>query len=711
MRAYRLCLLLLTGCIALSTDTFAQLPSTDPSIALEQPAYFSAPDGSPVTLPPGSYTVELTNESALRLVEQAGSASHIVGASVIRHEELLANSAAALILTNDDTLHLVLLQPDGSALDAVGSLTGIGSRAPAQLGSANAPTPLTQPQMQQGLQASGEMARMAGTAPAPLLTAPLAGHSVAAWVESLSWQPGQGTPAPVSYQLCIAEAGTACARPGQTSTTSVVISNLAPAMRTYRLTGPMLQPLLSYGQQKNLTWTVGACVPSPVTGTLSGRLTGSSAPLTCTYARPRPLTWKLQLAAPVLNAPRWPLVNDRPQLSIQAQVEGAHHYLFCLVDPPAGVQDPRTICANASRDPAVHQANASVSGIQGAAIVNIGTSLETIGWEWTRRAFPFPGRAVEVPVIGVNTGIDTGLFKWSVGACLSEQHPCSWSSPVQVNILPVIDRVPIQPVWETPSHARLDWPGITTAGVTHYRVCLSTTGSTFPLAYINITYKLVYFPGMLHDLCNDRGEVPPGQLPAYQKELPPEVSSFCPPGGCRMPQPVATYVVGAGLPRYVLDLKDHPELAAFHGQTLALAVAPCSGSDRNCLWDLAFSEMQIPMISREPSPVILGVSLSAFSLNWQAWSGNTYYVPCVREANATCETGNLLSRPRMDTPRVGSLQDHPHTCTLSGPSLSGIKTVQVAGCNDAWGCRWSSPQQQSFSSIRLPPGQSTLTCR
>ena len=216
---------------------------------------------------------------------------------------------------------------------------------------------------------------------------------------------------------------------------------------------------------------------------------------------------------------------------------------------------------------------------------------------------------------------------------------------------------------------------------------------------------------MLRDLCSDGGEVPPGQQPVYQRELPPEVGSFCPPGGCRMPQPVATYVAGAGLPKYILELKDHPELAAFHGQSLALAVAACSGSNRNCLWDYAFSEIHIPAISGQPSGMTLGVSPASFSLNWQAWWGNTYYLPCIREASATCETGNLLSQPRMDTPRAGSLQDHPHTCSLSGPSLSGIKTVQVAGCNDAWGCRWSPPQQQSFSAIRLPASQSALMCR
>jgi hypothetical protein len=709
MQAYRFCLFIIVGCCAASTGSSAQEPPTAPRIHLEKEAYFTGPDGSALTLPPGSYDVETTNDSTLRLLEQGGGPALIVGATSMRHEEPLSDLTAALILTDEDTLHLVLLHPNGGALDAVGSLTGVQSRAPLTRPS-NALTPLTQPQVQQGIQASGEMARMAGTPSAPLLTTPLVGHSVAAWSESVSWQPGTGTPAPLSYQLCIAEAGTPCVRPGQASTTSVVIPNLPPTTRTYRITGPMLQPLLAYGQQKKLTWTVGACGPSPVIGTSGKLLSGATPQSFCTYARPRPLTWTLQLTAPILNPPQWPLVNDRPQLSIQGPVEGAHHYLFCLVSGALTSANTRANCTPDSRETALHQTGASTDGVNGTQIVNTGTSLSTSGWEWKHTASSLPG-ALGAPVSVGGLGIFSNVLGWSVGACFDVQHPCSWSAPINVNMLPIIGHELIVPTQESPSRFRLEWPGVASAGVTHYRVCLATMGSALPLGYSSLTYKLVWLPGMLHDLCSDSGEIQPGQQPVYQRELPPEVRSLCPPGGCRMPQPVATYVAGAGLPRYVLELKDHPELAAVHGQTLALAVATCSVSNRNCLWHIAYSEMYVPTLSKEPSPVGLGVSPSSLSLTWQAWHGNTYYIPCVRDANATCETGNLLSQPRMDRPGVGSLQDHPHTCSLSGPSLSGVKTVQVAGCNDAWGCRWSSPQQQSFSSIRLPPGQSVLRCR
>ena len=652
MKAYRLCLLAIVGCFAASSGSSAQEQPPAPRIVLEHIAHFVTPDGTALTIPPGSYAVERTNGSALRLLEQGGAPVLIVGAASIGHEEQLSDSTAALILTDEDTVHLVLLHPDGTALDAVGSLTGVQSRAPSSVGPGTSPTALTQNQIQQGMQAFGEMARMAGMPPAPLLTAPLVGYSVASWGEAVSWQPGTGTPAPVSYQLCIAEAGKACARPGQASTTSVVITNLPPTMRTYRVTGPMLQPLLAYGQQKTLTWTVGACVPSQAIGTPGGPISSGTGQLTCNYARPRSLTWKLVLKAPVLTPPQWPLINDRPRLSIQGLVEGAHHYLFCLVDPRDQPASATTICDTASREAAVHQTGAARSGVNGF-IGNTGTSLSTSGWEWTHEANALPGPSVpnqvRVPVVGIPINQITSALDWVVGACLDEQHPCSWSPPMRLTVLPMIQGI-IRSVQESPSRYRLEWPAVTSAAVTHYRVCLATAGSS---VYWTQVYELVYFPGMLRDLCSD--DIPPGQQPVYQRPLPPEVGSLCPPGGCRMPQPVTTYVAGAGIARYILELDDHPELARFGGQPLVLAIAACSGSNMNCLWGWSsFRKIELPIDSKEPSPLGFGVSLSSFSLSWEPWWGNDYYIPCVREANATCEAGNLLSQPRrFDAPRVG----------------------------------------------------------
>jgi hypothetical protein len=707
MRQNSLRLLIAVCVVATSGGSFAQEQPPGPRIILDQPAHFVAPDGAALALAPGMYEVEAAGESVLRLSEQGNASALLLKATSIPHKESLGEITVALIPAGEDTVHLVLLHPDGTALDAVGSLTGVQSRAPAPVGPGLSTTPLTPSQIGQGLIVAGETARMVGVPPAPLLTTPTVGHSVAAWGEQFSWQPGTGTPAPTSYQLCIAEAGKPCARVGQPSTTSVVIANLPPSMRTYRVTGPMLQPLLTYGQQKNLTWTVGACAPSQVIGTAVGTISGGAAQLTCQYARPLPLTWKLALSAPVPNSPE-PLINDRPRLSIQNPVEGVHHYLFCLVNSRDQTAAPITICDNGSREYAVHQAGASV-GDGGMAIVNTGTSLSTSGWEWKHEAQTLPGSNTNrVSVIGIPYFGTTSL-DWTVGACLDELHPCSWSPPIRLSMLPTIEGgASIRSLQESASRYRFEWVAAASSSVTHYRLCIATKGSALSLIETpNRAYELVYFPGMLRDLCS--GDIPPGQQPAYQRQLPPEVASLCPAGGCQMPQPVQTFSV-AGQARYILDLHEHPELAPFGGQPIILAIAACSYSNRNCLWWWsAFRKMDLPTASREPSPVRLGGSSSSFSLHWEPWWGNTFYVPCVREANQTCETGNLLSQPRLDAPRVGASRDHPQNCSLSGTPftdpprhLSGTKVIQVAGCNDAWGCRWAPPETVDFTSVDLP---------
>ncbi len=705
MLACRLSLLAIVGCVASPIGSLAQERLPAPQVVLEQAASFVDPDGAPVSITPGTYAIEAATGPALRVVGQERTSATIIEAVAIHHEESLSDSIAALILTEEDTLHLVLLRPDGTALDAVGSLTGVRSRAPAPMGPGTSPTPLTPDQVQQGFQASGGMVRPAGMPPAPVLAAPLIGHTVAAWGEAFSWQPGSGTPAPTSYRLCLAEAGKPCAKPGQASTTSLIIDNLPPTARSYRVTGPMLQAMLAYGQQKSLTWTVGACTPYSITTQTMGSGGGAASQITCHYARTRPLTWKLVVKAPVPVPPDPPLVNDRPQLSIQGPVEGAQYYVFCLSYIDLG--DHTRHCDQASRDPAVQQAGASVV-TEETIVVNTGSALSTSGWEWKRDVAILPPQlSTRIPVVGIPFSVYNDAPMWLAGACLGTAQPCSWSSPIRLTFIPGVSSIGIRLVRESPTRVRIEWPGATSAAVTHYRLCIATRGSQLRFTEAQRA-ELIWLPGMLRDLCSD--DIPPGQQPAYQRPLPQELAHFCPAGGCQLPRPGKTIYV-AGTLAYILNLREHPDLAPLGGQPLFLAIAACSYSNRNCLWHVnGYRSLDIPVDSQAPS-LRLGYGTSSFTFNWDAWWGNTYYIPCLREANATCDTGNLLNQPRLDAPRAGTPQDHPQTCALTGPSLSGHRVLQVAGCNEAWGCRWSPPQQFNFSSVRLPPSQAALRCR
>jgi len=681
-----------------------------PRIALEQPADFIDPNGALVTIAPGTYAVEATTEPGLRLTDQRGGLAFTVGAGMIHHEETLSKSTAALILTDSEVVHLVLLHPDGTALDAFGSLSRIHSRAPSS--SAVSTTPLTPGQIQQGMQALGGIIQPAGVPPPPVLSFPLVGHSIAAWGESFQWQPGAGEPTPSSYRLCLAEVGAPCARPDQASTSSVIIDSLSPTARSFRVTGAMLGPLLAYGQQKNLIWTVGACVRSSTLPQLKGSIGGASGQVTCQYARPRQLTWKRVLATPIPNSPE-PLINDRPQLSIKNPVDGVHHYIFCLIDPRDQSQAVATICEDISRRYSVHRAGASFIGTQ-TALVNIGTSLGTFGWEWKYEARFLPTTQANVnanvSVVDILPALNNNIVEWSVGACLDESLPCSWSTPIELRILPKTNLVSIRKVPDNPARYRIEWQPPPSGAVTHYRLCLATRGTPLQIR-AGFSIELIYTAGMLRDLCS--GDIPVGHQPAYLRPLPPEAAALCPAGGCRMPRPLKTISV-TGTPAYILDLREHPDLATVGGQPLAVAVAACGASNRNCLWWWQGGSSfltDLPPVSLAPNPVSVRYGPTSVSLEWPTTFGNDFYIPCVRELSATCDSGNLVNQSRLNSPRAGTPQGHPHACSLSGPSLSGVKAVQVAGCNDAWGCRWSGTEQFNFTSIRLPASQSELRCR
>jgi hypothetical protein len=681
------------------TSPLAQEQSAAPHIVLDHPLHVVAPDSTAKVIPSGTYLVAAQSGPALQLTGPADTMPFLLEATSITHQESLAAVTAALIPTDEDTVHLVLLYPDGTALDAIGSFTGLRSRAPTLTGSPST-TPLTQVQIQQGLQAFGETARIAGTPPAPVLTTPLAGHTIAAWGQQFTWQPAVGEPLPTAFRLCLSEAGTRCPQPGQATTGPVAVMDLPPAVRTYRVTAPMLRPLLTYGQEKPVTWTVGACVPSTPIG--GGTLAGPGTIQTCTYARPRPLTWRLVLEAPRLNSPE-PLINDKPWLSIQSPVEGAHHYLYCLTR--SDVSDGES-CR-------------TILGV----IFNSGSSLGVSGWDWKFQALlPVFAQLAGNSAVGLvsATGIPPHIFQnrilnWYVGACPEEPLPCTWSSPLDLATLPVISHDNIRLVREAPSRFRFDWPSTTSSsvGVTHERLCIATRGTrlTVVAERLRERFELFWIPGMLHDLCSDGYNISPGQQPAYRRPLPPEVTSICPGNQCEIPRPVRTFRIAPGS-GFTLDLRAHPELAPFAGQPMIVALAACSQSDRNCLWTEGGARtFDLPANSREPSPVTIRHSSSSLSLTWYPWAGNDYYIPCIREPNATCDTGNLLAHPRMDVPRIASLQNHPQACSFSGPQISGTRVIQVAGCNEAWGCRWSSPQQFSFQNIRLPSSGSALQCR
>lgn len=101
---------------------------TASAIDLDKTVHFTAPDGAPVLAAPDAYLVEQTADSQLRLVPDNGGAPLIVAAVTGTHDLDVSTPFPLVLALNADMRNVVLLLPDGTALDAAGSLSGVQSR-------------------------------------------------------------------------------------------------------------------------------------------------------------------------------------------------------------------------------------------------------------------------------------------------------------------------------------------------------------------------------------------------------------------------------------------------------------------------------------------------------------------------------------------------------------------------------------------------------
>jgi len=97
-------------------------------ILIDKTTHFVAPDGMPVVVEPNEYRVEQTADAQLRLVPKQGGRPVLLAAEITTHDIEASKPFPLLLALNEDARNLVLLLPDGTALDAAGSLSGIQSR-------------------------------------------------------------------------------------------------------------------------------------------------------------------------------------------------------------------------------------------------------------------------------------------------------------------------------------------------------------------------------------------------------------------------------------------------------------------------------------------------------------------------------------------------------------------------------------------------------
>ncbi|MCA9472749.1 MAG: hypothetical protein MRJ96_08800 [Nitrospirales bacterium] len=104
------------------------------AVHLGSPVYFQQPDGHPIQLQAGVYEVERGEDAVLNVYAVGAKEDDSVTIQAIsaEHDLELTEATAELIPSPDqdaDTQHLLLWMPDGEALEAVGSFSGVFSRS------------------------------------------------------------------------------------------------------------------------------------------------------------------------------------------------------------------------------------------------------------------------------------------------------------------------------------------------------------------------------------------------------------------------------------------------------------------------------------------------------------------------------------------------------------------------------------------------------
>lgn len=99
-------------------------------INLERVVHFAAPNGEPVTLAAGRYSVEKRDAESLEIVAEEGE-SNVIAAAASEHDETLADSQALSVPIGKDSYRLLFLQTDGTSLEAAGTYSGVVTRGAA----------------------------------------------------------------------------------------------------------------------------------------------------------------------------------------------------------------------------------------------------------------------------------------------------------------------------------------------------------------------------------------------------------------------------------------------------------------------------------------------------------------------------------------------------------------------------------------------------
>ena len=109
---------------------------TADSISLKEKVAFMTPNGQEIIPSPGTYRVEQVGQSALRLVRFGGKEAFVIKAESRKHEEDIGVPVALMAVDDEYLFHVVLLLPQQTGLEAIGSSSRGRHRGAPQLLSA-----------------------------------------------------------------------------------------------------------------------------------------------------------------------------------------------------------------------------------------------------------------------------------------------------------------------------------------------------------------------------------------------------------------------------------------------------------------------------------------------------------------------------------------------------------------------------------------------
>ena len=120
-----------TACSTGTPLAVTPLPKTEQHPAMiqfDKTVHFTAPDGAPVLAAQDEYLVEQTADVQIRLVPDKGGSPLLLAADIGTHDLEVSAPFPLILALNDDARDVLLLMPDGTALDARGSLSGLRTR-------------------------------------------------------------------------------------------------------------------------------------------------------------------------------------------------------------------------------------------------------------------------------------------------------------------------------------------------------------------------------------------------------------------------------------------------------------------------------------------------------------------------------------------------------------------------------------------------------